>query len=217
MGEVLAITSLGDDDIKRLKDHCVRLAKSGLVPDHFAKTPEAVYTALEMARALQEEPVTLMQSIYFIGGKAGFAASYMLSRMRRRGVIRGTVRYLVTGKGDGLAVRASVVDAVTGEVIEGPEVSMDMARAEGWTKNAKYKSMPEVMLRKRAITFLVREHYPDVLMGFHTLDEIEDVHAARTIRVAGTSSAIDDINAAIAGELAPPSGPIDVEPAAEEA
>lgn len=210
MGEVLAITGLDDDAIKRLKEHCVRLSKSGLVPDHFSKTPEAVYTAIEMARALQEEPVTLMQSIYFISGKAGFSASYMLSRLRRRGVIKGTVRYDVKGAGDSLAVRARVVDAVTEEEIAGPTVSMEMARAEGWTKNTKYKSMPEVMLRKRAITFLVREHYPDVLMGFHVVDELEDVHAARTpIRVQ--SNAVAALNDEIAGALAPPKDPIDVE------
>jgi hypothetical protein len=213
MGEAIAVAGLDDAAIKRIKEHCIRISKSGLVPDHFAKTPEAVYTALEMARALDEEPVTLMQAIYFISGRAGFSAAYMLSRMRRRGVIRGTVRYEVTGKGDTLCVRAAVVDAATGEVITGPEASMEMAKAEGWTKNPKYKSMPEVMLRKRAITFLVRDHYPDVLMGFRTIEELEDMRASGAVHAtlrAEPSGPIAALNAAI--EEQPP---IDVTPQRE--
>lgn len=194
-----SIALLDKAQIEQVKDHCKILAASGLVPDHFAKSPQAIYTAIDMARALGEEPVTLMQNIYFVSGRAGFSAQYMLSRLRRCGVIKGTVRYDVKGSGDSLAVTARAVDAETGDELTGPTVSMEMAKAEGWTKNPKYKSMPEVMLRKRAITFLVREHYPDVLMGFLTSDELEDMHP-RTIHGAVLEDdAIASLNAAVLG------------------
>ena len=35
---------------------------------------------------------------------------------------------------------------------------MKMARQEGWTKNSKYQSMPELMLRNRAATFFGRQY-----------------------------------------------------------
>lgn len=179
-----ALATMGKDDIEAIKQHCLRVAKSGLVPEHFAKCPEAVYTAYEMARVLGEEHVTFMQHVFFIKGKAGMTAAYMNSRMRRRKVIKGTVRYVRTGEGPTLAVRAVVKDAETDDMVEGPEVSMAMAVAEGWTTNSKYKSMPEVMLRARAITFLVRSHYPDVLMGFLTTEELEDMRPLRATIVA---------------------------------
>jgi hypothetical protein len=184
MSNALAIATMGKDEIEALKQHCVRISQSGLVPDHFAKNPAAIYTAIDMARVLGEEPITFMQHVFFISGKAGMTAAYMNSRMRRRHVIKGTVRYVKTGEGASLAIRAVVKDAETDEMIEGPEVSMAMAKAEGWTKNAKYQSMPEVMLRARAITFLVRSHYPDVLMGFLTTEELEDMRPMHATVVA---------------------------------
>jgi len=194
MSNTLAIATMGEAEINALKAHCQRIAASGLVPDHFAKNPAAVYTAIDMARVLGEEPVTFMQSVFFIGGKAGMTAAYMLSRMRRRGVITGTVEYDETGSGADARCRAIVIDAVTKRPINGPWVSMAMAKAEGWTKNAKYTSMPEVMLRKRAITFLTRDHYPDVLMGFLTTDELEDSRPLRAVAAvvgnAGSTAAL---------------------------
>jgi hypothetical protein len=194
MGNTLAVATT-DAAIEELKRKCERIAASGLVPDHFKNNPRSIAVAIDMARALGENEIMLMQQIHFVSGKPGFAAQYMLSRLRRSGSIRGTVGYDVTGKGDTLEVRARCIDAETGELIVGPPASMEMAKAEGWTKNAKYKSMPETMLRCRAVTFLVRYHYPDVLAGFHTADELEDVHAARTIHA--TSSAVDAINSQI--------------------
>src|SRR5690606_17996316 len=205
MSESIAL--LDATKIEQIKSHAKIIAASGLVPDHFAKNPQAIYTAIDMARALKEEPVTFMQNVYFIGGRAGMYAQYMLSRLRRSGAIRGTVRYRVEGKGDSLAVTCSAVDAETGEEIFGPTVSMSMANAEGWTKNPKYRSMPEVMLRKRAVTFLVREHYPDVLMGFSTVEELEDMaHGSRTVRATVVEDdAIADLNAKILGDGEPES------------
>jgi hypothetical protein len=188
MTDALAIATMDKDQITAIKQHCMRIAKSGLVPAHFAGNPEAIYTAIDMARVLGEEPVTFMQHVFFIGGKAGMSAAYMLSRMRRRGVIEGTVEYEEEGKGPELRMRARVVDAVTKRVIAGPWVSMAMAKAEGWTKNAKYSSMPDVMLRSRSITFLVRGHYPDVLMGFLTTEELEDTRPIRAT-VMGSAGA----------------------------
>lgn len=203
-----SIALLEKAQIEQIKEHCKIIAASGLVPDHFAKSPQAIYTAIDMARALNEEPVTLMQNIYFVSGRAGFSAQYMLSRLRRLGVIKGTVRYHVTGSGDDLTVRCSAIDAETGEELTGPAVSMKMAHAEGWVKNPKYKSMPEVMLRKRAVTFLVREHFPDVLMGFLTSEELDDISPRRTVRgiiAESETDAIADLNAKILGDGEPES------------
>ena len=67
---------------------------------------------------------------------------------------------------------ASATLADTGEVVE-TIVSMEMATAEGWTKNSKYKTMPDQMLIYRAATFLVRTYCPQVLLGLRTDVEVE--------------------------------------------
>lgn len=177
-----ALVSTNKDDVEAIKAHCERIARSGLVPEHFQKNPSAVYTAISMAKALGEVPETLMQHIYFVSGRAGLSSAYMLSRLQRTKAIKGTVRYIVEGADESLSVRAVAIDAETGESVEGPAATMAMAVAEGWTSNKKYRSMPEVMLRKRAIAFLARDHYPGALMGFLTVEEAEDIHHAGRIQ-----------------------------------
>ena len=59
--------------------------------------------------------------------------------------------------------------------VKGTTVSMKMARQEGWTKNPKYSSMPELMLRNRAATFFGRQYIPDLLLGVQTSEEVIDI------------------------------------------
>lgn len=174
-----AIVNTSPDDIDALKQHAKIVAASGLVPEHFKKYPQAVYTAVGLAKSMGEDPVHVMQNIYFVGGKPGWNSAFLLSRLRRTKTIRGTVRYDIEDtEKDGLTVRARCIDAETGDEIVGPAASMRMAQDDGWVKNKKYASMPEIMLRNRALAFLARYQYPDILAGLPTADELQDVQAA---------------------------------------
>lgn len=157
-------------------------AISPLVPGHLRNGGEAVarancFIALHLAQAMGENPIVVMQNIHIVNGKAGFSAQYMIARANASGVFDGRINWRVSGAGKGLAVTAYAVLKDTGEEVSST-VSMEMAEAEGWTKNPKYKTMPEVMLRYRAATFLVRWYCPEVMLGYHTIDEVEDVDAA---------------------------------------
>jgi hypothetical protein len=183
------------EEIVALKQHSAILAKSGLLPDHFKKYPAAVYTVASLARSIGEDPVQLAQACYFVGGKMGLASAYLLGRLRRTAAIRGTVRYIIEGEGETLSVRAQVIDAETGETIIGPAATYEMAKADGWTKNPKYKTMPEIMLRNRALSFLVRYHYPDATAGLPTADELRDIEAAKRGAAAVRTGALAAIEA----------------------
>ncbi len=67
---------------------------------------------------------------------------------------------------------------------------MKEAKAENWTKNPKYNTLPELMLRYRAATLLIRTHAPEVLHGMHMIEELRDVEASK--RANETKS--DDLN-----------------------
>jgi hypothetical protein len=64
--------------------------------------------------------------------------------------------------------------------IEGPPVTMKMAKAEGWVdKNgSKWKTMPELMIRYRAAAFFGRLYTPEIMMGMQTKEEILDIQHA---------------------------------------
>ena len=75
-------------------------------------------------------------------------------------------------------------------MVKGSAVSMRMARQEGWTKNQKYSSMPELMLRNRAATFFGRQYIPDLLLGVQTSEEVVDIES-EPINVSESSVRIE--------------------------
>lgn len=158
-------------------------ATSPLVPEHLRKgTPEQAmancYIALTLAEAMGEVPLIVMQNIHVVSGKAGFASQYMIARANSAGIFHGRIDWRID-RGDpaNLSVTAYAVLKDTGQEVS-VTVDMKMAKAEGWTKNPKYQTMPEVMLRYRSAAFLVRFYAPDVMLGYQTVEEAQDVAIA---------------------------------------
>lgn len=135
------------------------------------------YIAMSIADRMGEDRMTVMQNIIIVHGTAGFKAQYMIARANSSGVFRDGIDWEISGKGADLSVTAFATLASTGKRVE-ITVDMAMAKAEGWSSNKKYQTMPEVMLRYRSATFLVRMYAPQVMLGHQTTDEIEDVAAA---------------------------------------
>ena len=196
-----AIVNTSPEGIDALKQHAKIVAASGLVPEHFKKYPAAVYTAVGLAKSMGEDPIYVMQSIYFTKGRPGWNSTFLLARLRRTGTIKGTVRYDIEDtEKDGLSVRARCIDAETGDEIVGPAATMRMAQDDGWVRNEKYKSMPEIMLRNRALAFLTRYQFPDILAGLPMAEELQDVHAATSVVPAERTGALASIEAQVSDE-----------------
>ena len=157
-------------------------AQSPLIPAHLRQgTPEQAmancYIAMTIADRMGEDRMTVMQNIHIVHGTAGFKAQYMIARANSSGVFKDGIDWEISGKGKDLSVTAFATLASTGRRVE-ITVDMAMAEAEGWTKNSKYKTMPEIMLRYRSGTFLVRMYAPQVMLGYQTVEEREDLVAA---------------------------------------
>ncbi|MFE3839196.1 hypothetical protein [Pseudogemmobacter sonorensis] len=162
-------------------DHMCRVgrmfAMSPLFPQHLrggsveAGTANAVLV-LNMAHRLNEDPLTVSQQIYFVGGRPGWNTSYMIAKANQHGVFKDVIDWDVTGKGDSLSVTAFGILRTTGKRVS-VTTSMEMAKKEGWTKNAKYQSIPEQMLRYRSAAFLIRLYCPEVMVGVPSVIELE--------------------------------------------
>lgn len=159
-------------------EHLWRLSRyfaaSRMVPQHFQQKPEDCMVALMMAQQLQVNPVLALQNLQVINGRPGFSAAFAIGLANQRGPFQGPITWTVKGEGDGLEVTAQATVKGTGEVVTSM-VSMAMAKAEGWTKNPKYRSIPVQMLKYRAATWLIRLHCPEVLMGLNSSEELEDI------------------------------------------
>lgn len=162
-------------------EHVQRIAKvyamSPLFPEHLRKggIETAVANAIlviNMADRLSEEALTVAQNIYFVSGKPGWSSTYLIAKANQHGVFKDPIDWKVTGSGDTLSLTAFGVLLGTGKRVEFT-CDMAMAKAEGWTKNSKYKSMPEVMLRYRSAAFLIRFYCPEILIGVPAQVEVE--------------------------------------------
>lgn len=178
-------------------DHRYRLAKafsmSGLVPAHFQGKPEACLVAMLYAEQLGEHPMLLFQEISVINGRPNTSARFAIARANKSGLLQGPINWTAKGQGETLEVTASATLRETGEVIQAT-VTMKEAKADGWTRNPKYNTIPGQMLRWRAATRLINLYIPEVLFGLGVKEEVEQV----TVRDTSSGSVVADLNRQIA-------------------
>jgi hypothetical protein len=178
-------------------------AQSEMVPETLRGSMANCLVALMLADEMGESPLMVMQNIFFVAGRAGWMTQYMVARANRSGKFRGPLRWRSEGEGAGLAVTcfADLADVVDDPRVE-VTISMAMAKADGWTQNKKYQSIPEQMLRWRSATWLIRLYAPEVMFGLPTSDELEDTMKD----VTPPKPTIDDFKPS--GERKPPAAVI---------
>lgn len=153
------------------------LSKSSLIPQQYQGKPEDCAIALDMADRMGVSPLMVMQSLYVVKGKPSWSGQACMSFIKAK---YGNAEPIYTGE-RGTDNRGCYVRVVKpdGDVIEGTEVTMRMAKAEGWTTNKKWLNMPELMLAYRAAAFFARVYCPEILMGVAVEGEIEDVQPTK--------------------------------------
>lgn len=176
--------------------------------------------ALNMAQRMGADPLMVMQNLYVIEGRPSWSSQFIIAAINSCGRFSPLrfemsepgkaeeVTYQVTFWKDGKKVteqrktkvkhqtcRAWVVEKATGDRLDGPTVSIQMAIDEGWlTKNgSKWLTMPEIMLRYRAASLLGRLYAPELLMGLQTREEIEDFIQAEPDGMGGYTVDVNDL------------------------
>ena len=151
-------------------------AKSSLVPIDYrgeGNLPN-VMIAMDMAHRMDVGLLQVMQSLYIVHGKPGWSSQFLVSRWNTCGKF-SHIKYRFNEEQTECVAWAT--EHASGEVIEGPKVSIEMAKKEGWydKKGSKWQTMPGVMLRYRAATFLIRTTAPELAMCLYEETELEDI------------------------------------------
>ena len=185
--------------------------------DNPAGLPNCV-VAMNMAMRMNADPLMVMQNLYVIEGRPSWSSQFIIAQLNSCGRF-SPLRFDLSEPGEPLELTykatewvnkqktdvqrkaiirhqtctAWVIEKETGDRLNGPTVSIQMAIDEGWlTKNgSKWLTMPEVMLRYRAASLLGRIYAPELLMGLQSREEVEDFIEA-TPNAAGEYSV--DIN-----------------------
>lgn len=176
------------------------LAASALVPKEFQNNIPNCIIGLEIANRIGASPLAVLQNIYIVHGKPSWSSQFIIAAINSTGKF-SPLRFEMTGEGMKRTCTAWATDLATGDKLESPTVSMQMAKDEKWIDKAgsKWATMPELMLRYRAATFFGRLYAPEILMGMATVEEVVDV-GVRDDRTKA-SSVIDRFRDVVAEEL----------------
>jgi hypothetical protein len=177
------------------------LASSTLIPPQFQGQQGFAncLVALEIANRMRMSPFQVMQNLHIIHGRPSWSSQFIIGLINGCGRF-SPLRYEISGKGDSLACIAVATELSTAQELRGPEVTMAMAKREGWaTKSgSKWATMPELMIRYRAAAFWGRLFIPELLVGIHTQEEVMDVEPVSVSEAPATSVA--DLNAKLQAE-----------------
>ena len=164
------------------------LSASDLVPQQYKNNVANTLVALEIANRIGASPLMVMQNLNIIHGRPSWGSSFIIAAINGSG--KFTALRFVGDLAKG--IKAVCQEKATGELLEGPTVTMDMAKAEGWLDKAgsKWKTMPELMMRYRAAAFFGRLYAPEITMGMHSTEEVVDIQHEEPRAVAAINEAI---------------------------
>ena len=162
------------------------LASSTLVPDSYRGEANLgnCIIALELSQRIGASVMAVMQSMVPIHGKPTWSASFLIATVNSCGRF-SPMRFRWVGKegGDDWGCRAFAVERESNLELVGALVTIGMAKAEGWYGKAgsKWKTMPEQMLQYRAAAFWCRAYAPEIALGMHTSEEIQDTPVTQQV------------------------------------
>ncbi len=180
-------------------ESCQRMAKalstSELVPDMYRgdKGIANCLIAMEVSARTGSSILAVVQNLYVIHGRPSWGSSYIIAALNSCGRFH-PLSLPVDGEGDDKGCQASATVIRTGETVDGPRVTIKMAKAEGWygKKGSKWPTMPDLMLRYRAASFFGRLYAPEILMGMQSDEEARDIAPPTIVNPSGEPPAEED-------------------------
>lgn len=160
------------------------ITSSTLVPENYRGENNLANAmiALEVAERIGAAPLLVMQNLYVVHGRPGWSSTFLIATVNGCGRFT-PLRFEVQGtdpEKDDYRVRAVARDRESDEVLNGTWITWKMVKAEGWEKKtgSKWKTMPEQMFMYRAAAFWTRMYAPELSLGIHTADEVNDTYGS---------------------------------------
>lgn len=152
------------------------LAQSTIVPKEYQKNPANCLVAISQAQKFNIDPFTVMNNAYMIQGKFSWKSSFLIAMINASKKYDMELQFEETNDKDGNPYSCRCWTTLNGRRVDGITVTMDMAKAEGWTsKNgSKWKTLPALMMRYRSASFFANLNCPELTSGLYTQEEILD-------------------------------------------
>lgn len=152
-------------------------AASNIVPKEYQGNVANCVIAIDMAHRMGANPLMVMQNLYVVYGRPSWSAQFLIATMNQTKRYTALRYEFVGTKGkDDWGCYAYATELETGKELKGTLITIDLAKKEGWYEKSgsKWKTIPELMLQYRAASWFIRAYCPEIAMGLHTVDEVQD-------------------------------------------
>lgn len=153
------------------------LANSDLTPSPYKGNASNCLLAIELANRIDTSVIAIMQNLYVNAeGSPAWSGKFVIAAINTSGRFQTALMYNMEFDENGKpnACTAFAYDKL-GNKLEGTKVTREMVEGEGWNANNKWTTMPDIMYRYRSATFFGNVYVPEVLAGYKTIEEQEDI------------------------------------------
>ena len=190
------------DSFNQLLRASQMMSQSTLVPQNYQGKPQDCFIAAELAARMNTSPIFVMQNLYIVKGRPSWSGQACKAMIDNSGKFKNT-DYVYTGKEgtDTWGCYFTATRISNGEVVNGTEITIKMAKDEGWyhkpdkygKETSKWPTMPKQMLAYRAAAFFARMYCPEALMGLQTYDEVVETQPIQTNTATDLTNALNEV------------------------
>lgn len=155
------------ESFAQAREFAAYLSKSGLIPDHLRGKEHDVFYTVVAGAELGISPLVAIREIYLVNGKPSCSSLLKLALVMRSGLMEKWEELKSTDQEAAFLTRRKgrTKDRVMKFTIQ------DAERAD-LLKNPTWKKYPALMLRRRAMSFLLDEEYPEIVKGMGSTDDM---------------------------------------------
>lgn len=144
------------------------------VPKHLRENPGACLAVVIQASEWQMSPFAVANKSYSVNDRLAYESQLVSAVILRRAPIKSRFRYEFKGEGDKRVCTVSVTTTDGDEITH----SSPMFGLINPKNSPLWKSDPDQQLGYHTARSMCRRHFPDVLLGVYTMDEMQDAPPA---------------------------------------
>ena len=160
---------------KEKLEMAAELAKSGLMPSS-VKTAQQIVVSLQWGHELGLSPMVAINNIVVVNGRPTLSTDIMFALARNNTEYAGCQWKSQTSEKAEVIVKRKIKNGIEEQSVG--YFDLDMARKAGLANKENWIKYPQRMLKHRALSYALRDAFPDVLSGIYTPEEMDSVNNA---------------------------------------
>lgn len=162
------------------------LAKSKFVPPDFQNNPYNCLAALDISQRLGMSYLTVMQGMPAVKGRLGMTGQFATTLLMDSGLVEMPIKYDFKRDSKGKIQEATCTvrlkgsgetlsETLTWATVAANEWDKDITTKNGYKMVSNWNKDPDMMFRYRTVLRLCRIHFPHVLQGLYTKEELYEM------------------------------------------